>query len=394
MAYKFIPPGRKNWYIAFPGDDGKEQRISTGTDNREAAENILSKIKVELAEGRFLDKKVVSTMTLEDFGKKLYLPRMDVAKPRSKKWRRERWDKLLAVLGKGMTLDRANRIETVEQYVDKRLGAVSLATVKEDVAIFRHALRLAVRWKGETGLEDYRLYDWRPPEDPRPPLKPEPVDPDDWAKILEHARRRATGGSWGARHGLAVILLARTLGARRGEILRLTRADVDLRRGLVNRLVLKRRVVGERRETRIDGEALELLREIAGSHEHDLIFANPETGAPRTDIAAFWKAVRKDAKVKAKFHGLRHAFGRDYLAAGHQLRELQERLGHSSIRTTEKYSHLEKRTAPPKGLPIDMPGVRSPGRSQGHPKKYSPSKSGRTKSTRSRGNVKGSASSF
>lgn len=387
MAYKTIPPGRTNWYIAYqPYPGAKERRKSTKTSNEKAAEKILSKVKVELAEGRFLNKRTEATMTLKQFGETLYLPRMAVAKPRSNAWRRDRWKQVTAVLGAGMTLEVANRIETVETYVTRRLGKVSLATVKEDVAVFRHGIRMAARWKGETDLEEYRLHEWRAPEDPNPPAPPEPVQPADWDKLLAVARRRARKGAWGSRQGFAVMLLCRTLGARRGEVLRLRRKDVDLKSGEVRRLILKKKTVGEIRETIIEGEPLELLRSIARSHRHELIFANPKTGRQRHDIDGFWKSIRRDAGVRPKFHGIRHAFGRDFLAAGGTTRELQDRLGHSSIRTTEKYSHLAKRTTPPRGLPVEMSGVISGAYSQRPRKAPVQTKKPRKKSARSRGN--------
>lgn len=387
MAYKFQPPGSEIWYVAWRSASGRIKRKSTKTSNERAAENILSKVKVEIAEGRFLDKKVVSTMTLKTFGKKLYLPRMARAKPRSAKWRTDRWARILEVLGGTMTLDQANRLETIERYVDARLGKVSLATVKEDVAVFRHALRMAVRWKGETDLEEYRLYEWRPPENPGPPPAPEPVDPDVWERLLERARARAKRGAWGDVQGLAIMLLARTLGARRGEVLRLKRSDVDLGSGIVRRLVLKKRTLGETKETRISGEPLKILRSAAALHAHELIFANPETGKRRIDIAAFWNAVRKGvAGPRAKFHGLRHAYGRDFLADGHSLRELQDRLGHSSITTTEKYAHLVKRPTPPDGLPVRM--ISSAVSSDGPEKRRTRQRKADARSANSRGNAK------
>lgn len=362
MAFKYKPRGRENWYIAFrPGPGQPLKRISTLTSNEKAAEKCLAKVKVELAESRFLDKRTPATMTLKRFAEDLYLPRLSVAKPRSARWRRERWRQVVRVLGEKMTLEQANRIETIELLVAKRLGTgkgkASLATVKQDVAVLRHAIRMAVRWKGETDLSEYRVTEWRPPEDVAPPPKPEPVHPNAWAAILEVARDRARAGGWGNLHGYAVLLLARTTGARRGEILRLRREDVDLRRGVIRRLVLKKRTLGETVETRIQGEALEVLRAIAASHKHELLFCNPETGRQRRDTRAFWDRVRDDAEVHPRYHGIRHAYGRDFLAAGGTTRELQDRLGHSSIRTTEKYSHLAKRREAPLGLPIEMKGA-------------------------------------
>jgi integrase len=364
VVAKFIPVGRRNYYLSYYVD-GKEERISTRTANENAAERIRAKVEVELAEGRFLDRKTLSDLTLEEFGRELYLPRMEKARPRSIRWRRERWRQVLRMLGKDMELE-AIDLSTLDAYVPKRLeDGVSIQTVKQEIAVLRHALGQAWRWRRETGLSEFRVRDWRPPDelgyggaDP----KAVPVDPKAWSRILKWARiravrKRANPGAearkWADVQGMAVLLLGRTLGARKNEILGLQRGDVDLKRGVVRRQVLKRRS-WVTREARVSGEALAWLRRAARLHSYPLLFANPETGAPRHDIAAFWNWVRRKAKAHPRFHNIRHSYGRDLLASGKSLRELQDRLAHSSIRTTEAfYAHWEKDREIADGIPIE-----------------------------------------
>lgn len=352
MVAKFIPTGRRRWYIIVePSVFGREIRFSTGTTSERTAERIRAKTEIEIAEGRYLDRKRRSTWTLKQLGER-YLPHMEIQKPRSDAWRRDRWAQIVKVLGDTTPLE---SIDTalVDDYVAERLKTVSLRTVKEDVAVLRHALGLASGpWQGITGLSEYRLARWRAPEDPGPPTKPQPVDPKDWARILAAARQRADRGRWADEHGLTVLLLARTLGARRGEVLGLRREDVNLETGVVRYHVLKKRAP-EEQEAQVSGDVLRWLRRVALSHEHELLFANPETGVRRKDIKAFWTAVRKDAKARDRFHAIRHSYARDALARGASLRQLQGELGHSSIRTTEKYAHLVKTRKPRKGIPIE-----------------------------------------
>lgn len=348
MAWKYLR--KEVWWIGYR-HEGEQYRFSTKTTNKQAAEHIRSKIEVDLAEGRFLDRKEASSLTLKEFGDDLYLPRLKVAKPRSYAWRKDRYAQLRKVLGDDFPLESVDDA-AADSYVESRRQTVSLRTVKEDMAVLRHALGMAYRWRRETLISEWKLRDWRAPEE-TDDVEPEPIDPTAWKNILQIARQKAKSGRWEEEHGLAVMLLARTLGARRGEVLRLEREDVDLESGLIRRRVLKKRKP-ERIETRIDGEPLKWLRRVAESHGHSLIFCNPKTGHLRRDQKRYWTTVRREAKATGtRFHAIRHSYGRDFLEAGGSMRELQGRLGHSSIRTTEKYAHLAKRSEPAKGIPIE-----------------------------------------
>ncbi len=348
MAKKYLRGGV--WYVRYQSA-GHTYKFSTKTGNEKAAEKVRSKTEVDIAEGRFLDKKTLSTLQLRPFADDLYLPRMKAAKPRSYDWRRDRVNQLCKVLGPDFPLESADDA-AADSYVEARTGKVSLRTIREDLAVLKHCLTMAWKWRRETLISEWKLRDWHPPELTDQDDEPEPVDPEDWKKILTVCRNKARSGRWEEVHGIAVVLLARTLGARRGEVLRLRKEDVDLETGIVRRQVLKKRKV-EYVETRIEYEPLEWLRKVAGSHDWPLIFCNPKTGRLRRDNKRYWTTVRKDAKVSTKFHSIRHSYGRDFLEAGGSMRELQARLGHSSIRTTEKYAHLAKRKEPPKGLPIE-----------------------------------------
>jgi len=109
------------------------------------------------------------------------------------------------------------------------------------------------------------------------------------------------------------------------------------------RLYLGRTKTGVARFTFLSQDILSILkpyRQVEDKQAEGYIFINSTTGEPFTDISRMIRANAARAGVQIKgTHGLRHAAGTDTLEAN-DLRAAQEVLGHSSIRSTEKYTHV------------------------------------------------------
>jgi site-specific recombinase XerD len=96
--------------------------------------------------------------------------------------------------------------------------------------------------------------------------------------------------------------------------------------------VLERHRVEQERERALAGEAWQ---------EHDLVFTQPDGSPvdPRRDWAD-WKELLAVAGVRdARVHDGRHTAGTLLVEQGVHVRVVQEILGHTDIRITQRYAH-------------------------------------------------------
>ncbi len=152
------------------------------------------------------------------------------------------------------------------------------------------------------------------------------------------------------RDALIVTMFYHT-GIRVGELLSLTEGRVDLRTGEL-------KVLGKRNKERIvpfGPELAEMIREYRGLRDFilgecpaDGPFFIRESGEP-----LYYELVRRVVRkaldeqgvrsTKRSPHVLRHSFATDMLNNGADLTAVQKLLGHESLATTQKYTHLTYR---------------------------------------------------
>jgi integrase/recombinase XerC len=135
----------------------------------------------------------------------------------------------------------------------------------------------------------------------------------------------------------AILELFYSSGLRVGELAALSRADVDMARGLV-------RVLGKGRKERIVP---------IGEKPHWRNSSRPDRTRERSSEAR-WPALSRRtirrivtraglaAGVSRRIapHALRHTFATHLLEGGADLRAIQELLGHASLSTTQRYTHV------------------------------------------------------
>lgn len=73
------------------------------------------------------------------------------------------------------------------------------------------------------------------------------------------------------------------------------------------------------------------------------VFANPKTLKPFTSFYYSWDTARNQAGLAdVRVHDLRHSFASFLVNNGRSLYEVQRFLGHTQIKTTQRYAHLDQ----------------------------------------------------
>ena len=167
---------------------------------------------------------------------------------------------------------------------------------------------------------------------------------DDMFRLLEAIK---PVGLLGLRNS-AILETLYSSGVRVSELAGLDMADVDFQNGLM-------RVLGKGRKERLVPVGQKALAAIAAYRQalaeqagiaaraEGAVFLNKDHG--RLTSRSMARVVNKFARacglaIPVSPHALRHSFATHMLDAGADLRAVQELLGHTSLSTTQRYTHV------------------------------------------------------
>ena len=129
-------------------------------------------------------------------------------------------------------------------------------------------------------------------------------------------------------------------GARIGEILKARVQDINIEQAMWT-IPAAHSKTGLARSTPLNKFAMEVVRELDLEHASGRLFIG-RLGEPLTEIRKVWSRIRKEAGLPdLNLHSLRHQHASMLVNSGRTLYEVQRILGHTSSRTTERYSHLQ-----------------------------------------------------
>jgi len=167
---------------------------------------------------------------------------------------------------------------------------------------------------------------------------PKTIDFDDLVKMTT-----LSSGKYSELLSVAMIELMYSCGLRVSELIGIDINDLDLEEGFI-------RVKGKGGKARFSPigrsaiDAVEMYLSRRPSCENDALFVNTKNHriGPRTVQNIVKKrALEVGVTVNVHPHMLRHAAATHFLQSSHDLRTVQEFLGHKSIKSTQVYTHLD-----------------------------------------------------
>jgi len=131
-------------------------------------------------------------------------------------------------------------------------------------------------------------------------------------------------------------------GARKREVLDAKWRDFDLERRSWRIPMTK---AGKARYVPLSDGVLNLLHSVPVKPNCPHVFPNSKTGKPFVSIYYSWNTARKQADLaEVRIHDLGHSFASLLINQGRSLYEVQNILGHTQVKTTQRYAHLSQDT--------------------------------------------------
>lgn len=154
----------------------------------------------------------------------------------------------------------------------------------------------------------------------------------------------------------ALLMLAYSAGLRRSEIIGLHLTDIDRKNMQLN---IRKGKGNKARKAILSKYLLNVLEQYYRAYRPEqYLFNGRKKQEPIGEGAINWmfrQAVKRAGiKKDISLHNLRHSFASHLLTMGVSLLDIQMLLGHSSIRTTMVYLHLNRRHGTPPCSPLDI----------------------------------------
>lgn len=322
-------PDSPVWWASYTDARGRRTRRATGTRDRAEAQAILARWRTQAhaerhhgaAPERLIEDLLLGYLTGPSATKRSHATDKHRAKALLRKF-------------SGRDLRTLSARDITAYLAWRQAEGVTASTANRDLALLSAALnwaRLALEWDLPNPIEGRLL--------PEPEGRVRWITPEEAERLITAASHART------LHGLDdFLIIALHTGMRRGELLGLEWARVDLTAGALD-LESQHTKAGKRRRIPLSSRArAALIRRAAFRAGHcpdsPWVFSYAD-GTPWRDIrGAFARACRDAGIENFRPHDLRHTCASWLVMAGTPLAEIRDLLGHSTVMMTERYAHL------------------------------------------------------
>ncbi len=335
LLLKVLPTGRKTYYLRYKNLRGKQVECKLASADilklsqvRELALQHLAQIAMGV--DPFEEKKGLKDIpTFADFVAQSYVPHI---KGYKKSWTTDislLKNHLLPALGK-LHLDEITRRHIVNLFSAHRAAHMPGST-NRIIILCRYIFNCAIKWEtaGITrnptaGIELY-------PENNKRERYLSADEAKRLFEILNDSQAKTL------KYIVSMLLLT---GARRNEVLNSKWEDFDIEHRLWK---IEFNKTGRTRYVPLSDGAIQVLQALPVIKGCEYPFANPDTKKPFVGIFYAWDTARKKAGMPdLRIHDLRHSFASFLINGGRSLYEVQKILGHTQVKTTQRYAHLSQ----------------------------------------------------
>jgi integrase len=230
-------------------------------------------------------------------------------------------------------LDEISQKSVIEFHHGMRADGFAMATANRMVVLMRYIFNLAKKWK-IPGAEN---------------------NPASGVKLFDsnNARERYLSVYETQRLHLAleesvnpqiksIVALLLLLGCRKRELFNSRWDHFDLERRTW-RIPLSKS--GKARHVPLSNAALLVLAQLPRWEGCPYTVPNPKTLQPFTTVYNSWNCARKKAGLpEVRMHDLRHSMASNLVNSGRSILEVSQILGHSQLKTSQRYAHLSQET--------------------------------------------------
>ena len=333
------PNGRKTYFLLWQNTHGKRRltRLGDACDiTVKQAQDLANQYRSKIAMGEdpATEKTIKKSIpTFEQFIAERYMPFVYSYKKAANSDDSYLRNQILPVLGKKY-LDEITRKDIIDFHHGLHAKGYKPGTCNRSLILLRYAFNLAIKWE----IPGVKIN----------PTKDVPLFNDEAGKRDRFLTKEETQRLFEAvtksdnpllQYIIPMLILT---GARKREVLDARWADFDLDKRQWRIPVTK---AGRPRYVPLSNGVLALLANIPNKTEVPWVFANPKTGKPYVSIYGSWHTARMSVGLRdVCIHSLRHSMASNLVNSGRSLYEVQRILGHTQIKTTQRYAHLSQDT--------------------------------------------------